>query len=60
MILLGSSYDRVIGGVTRMTYGLTNRVLVRKAPKASTTTTGAPSTAAPSAAASAPRELLTA
>ena len=25
-------YDRVVGGVTRMTYGLTNRVLVRKAP----------------------------
>ena len=29
---LGSSYDRVVGDVTRMTYGLTNRVLVRKAP----------------------------
>lgn len=52
--VLGSSYDRVIGGTTRMTYGLTNRVLVRKAPK--TTAEGAP--APPSA--SAPRELLTA
>lgn len=50
VVLLGSSYDRVIGGVTRMTYGLTNRVLVRKAPK----------TKAASTAASAPRELLTA
>jgi len=50
VILLGSSYDRVIGGVTRMTYGLTNRVLVRKAPK----TPGAATSA------SAPRELLTA
>ncbi|MBP7776619.1 MAG: LPS-assembly protein LptD [Acidobacteria bacterium] len=56
VLLLGSSYDRVIGGVTRMTYGLTNRVLVRKAPKRSATS----STAAPPAAASAPRELLTA
>lgn len=54
VVLLGSSYDRVIGGVTRMTYGLTNRVLVRKAPKASTAAPGAAS------AASAPRELLTA
>lgn len=50
VLLLGSSYDRVIGGVTRATYGLTNRVLIRKAPK----------TASASAAASAPRELLTA
>ena len=50
IVLLGSSYDRVVGGVTRMTYGLTNRVLVRKAPK----------TPNPSALASAPRELLTA
>ena len=50
IVLLGSSYDRVVGGVTRMTYGLTNRVLVRKAPKTPT----------PSALASAPRELLTA
>lgn len=58
VLLLGSSYDRVIGGVTRMTYGLTNRVLVRKAPKASATT-GTPPAAAPAAAASAPRELLT-
>jgi lipopolysaccharide assembly outer membrane protein LptD (OstA) len=48
---LGSSYDRIVGGVTRMTYGLTNRVLVRKAPPQGT--------AAPPAA-SAPRELLTA
>jgi lipopolysaccharide assembly outer membrane protein LptD (OstA) len=50
IVLLGSSYDRVVGGVTRMTYGLTNRVLVRKAPK----------TPNASAVASAPRELLTA
>ncbi len=50
VLLLGSSYDRVIGGVTRATYGLTNRVLIRKAPK----------TASASATASAPRELLTA
>ncbi len=55
VLLLGSSYDRVIGGVTRMTYGLTNRVLVRKAAK----TTGA-SPAGASSSASAPRELLTA
>ncbi len=52
--VLGSSYDRVVGGTTRMTYGLTNRVLVRKAPK--TTAEGA----APPPSASAPRELLTA
>ena len=50
--LLGSTYDRVVGGVTRMTYGITNRVLVRKAPKAS-------AGSAPPAA-SAPRDLLTA
>ncbi|MGE0359588.1 MAG: LPS-assembly protein LptD [Vicinamibacterales bacterium] len=50
VITLGSSYDRVIGGVTRVTYGLTNRVLVRKASKA----------ASASPLASAPRELLTA
>jgi lipopolysaccharide assembly outer membrane protein LptD (OstA) len=49
--LLGSSYDRIVGGTTSMTYGLTNRVLVRKAPPAGS--------AAPPAA-SAPRELLTA
>jgi lipopolysaccharide assembly outer membrane protein LptD (OstA) len=54
IVLLGSSYDRVVGGVTRMTYGLTNRVLVRKAPK---TDTAAPGAASP---ANAPRELLTA
>ena len=50
VVTLGSSYDRVIGGVTRMTYGLTNRVLVRKASK----DPGA------SPLASAPRDLLTA
>ena len=50
VLLLGSSYDRVIGGVTRATYGLTNRVLIRKAPKTSSASTSA----------SAPRELLTA
>lgn len=58
VLLLGSSYDRVIGGVTRMTYGLTNRVLVRKAPKTSATA-ATPATAAPTTSASAPRELLT-
>ncbi len=47
---LGSSYDRVVGGVTRITYGLTNRILVRKAPKE----------ASASPLASAPRDLLTA
>ena len=51
MVTLGSSYDRVVGGVTRMTYGLTNRVLVRKASS---------KTDAASTRASAPRELLTA
>ncbi len=50
VVLLGSSFDRVVGGVTRVTYGLTNRVLVRKAPKV----------AAASPVAGAPRELLTA
>lgn len=50
VVLLGSSYDRVVGGVTRMTYGLTNRVLVRKA---STKADASPLSAAP-------RELLTA
>ena len=48
---LGSSYDRVVGDVTRVIYGLTNRVLVRKAP---------PKGSAAAPAASAPRELLTA
>ena len=52
--LIGSSYDRVIGGTTRMTYGLTNRVLVRKAPKATASPDGRATPA------SAPRELLTA
>ena len=50
VVALGTSYDRVVGGVTRMTYGLTNRVLVRKAPKEPNASTLA----------SAPRELLTA
>ena len=50
VVALGTSYDRVVGGVTRMTYGLTNRVLVRKAPKEPSASTLA----------SAPRELLTA
>ena len=43
------SYDFIVGGVTRINYGLTNRILVRKTPKE------APAAAA---AASAPRELL--
>lgn len=46
----GYLYDRVVGDVTRLTYGLTNRVLVRKA-------SGSQGTAS---AAAAPRELLTA
>jgi hypothetical protein len=46
---VGGAYDFVVGGSTRLQYGLANRVLVRKAPKD------------PSAnpAVSAPRELLT-
>jgi lipopolysaccharide assembly outer membrane protein LptD (OstA) len=51
IVLLGSSYDRVVGGVTRMTYGITNRVLVRKAPQEGDDG---------GSAATAPRELLTA
>jgi hypothetical protein len=43
-----SSYDFVIGGVTRMNYGLTNRILVRKASNDPTA----------AAAASAPREVV--
>jgi LPS-assembly protein len=59
IVLLGSSYDRVVGDVTRMTYGLTNRILVRKAPKGSDDgAPAAPGAAAPTA--TAPRELLTA
>jgi lipopolysaccharide assembly outer membrane protein LptD (OstA) len=50
VVLLGSSYDRVVGGVTRLTYGLTNRVLVRKAAKEPNA----------SSLSSAPRDLLTA
>ncbi|MGE3274664.1 MAG: LPS-assembly protein LptD [Vicinamibacterales bacterium] len=50
VVLLGSSYDFVVGGVTRMTYGLTNRFLVRRTPA---------NQAAPPAA-SAPREFLSA
>jgi LPS-assembly protein len=45
---IGSSSEFVIGGVTRVTYALANRVLVRKAPKDQQAT----------GAASAPRELL--
>ena len=60
VLLLGSSYDRVIGGVTRMTYGLTNRVLVRKAPKVTgAAATASASPAAPTGSAGAPREFLT-
>jgi LPS-assembly protein len=46
---VGGAFDFVVGGSTRMQYGLANRVLVRKAP----------SDPAASPAASAPRELLT-
>jgi len=45
---IGGSYDYVVGGVSRFAYGLTNRLLVRKA--------AADSVARPSAAA--PREML--
>jgi hypothetical protein len=48
VVTKASSYDYVIGGVTRMNYGLTNRILVRKAPSDPTKT----------AAASAPREMM--
>lgn len=48
VVTASSSYDYVIGGVTRLNYGLTNRVMVRKAP----------ADPAASAAASAPRELV--
>ncbi|MDP1570125.1 MAG: putative LPS assembly protein LptD [Vicinamibacterales bacterium] len=47
--LIGSSYDYVVGGATRLNYALTNRVLVRKDPDG-----GAPAAQAGSA----PRELL--
>jgi LPS-assembly protein len=46
---VGGAYDYVIGGSTRIQYGLANRVLVRKTPTDATATP----------AASAPRELLT-
>jgi hypothetical protein len=50
VVSIASSYDFVIGGVTRLNYGLTNRVLVRKA---------APDGAGAAAnSAAAPRELL--
>jgi hypothetical protein len=49
VVLNGSSYDFVVGNVTRMNYGLTNRILVRKTP---TDPTVAPARAA------AARELL--
>src|SRR5690606_11872189 len=47
IVRVGGSYDFVVGGMTRVNYGLTNRVLVRKA-------SGDQATPA----ASAPRELL--
>jgi lipopolysaccharide assembly outer membrane protein LptD (OstA) len=49
VVRVGGSYDFVVGGVTRVNYGLNNRVLVRKAAK----------DPAAASAASAPRELLT-
>lgn len=49
VVRVGSSYDFIVGGVTRLNYGLTNRVLVRKAPRAAPTETTS---------AGAPRELL--
>jgi LPS-assembly protein len=53
----GSAYDVVIGGVTRMSYGLTNRVLVRKERKPPEAAADA-AAAAIAAASAAPRELL--
>jgi LPS-assembly protein len=38
----GSSYDAVLGGVTRIQYGLTNRVLVRPRSRAEGAPSGAP------------------
>ena len=49
----GSTYDTIIGKTTRMNYGLTNRLMVRKAPKEPEE--GEP---VPLATAGAPRELL--
>jgi hypothetical protein len=49
IVRTGGAYDFVVGGSTRIQYGLANRVMVRKAPTDPTA----------SAAASAPRELLT-
>ncbi len=49
-VQIGGSYDFVVGGVTRLSYGLNNRLLVRKASK---------DPAAAASASSAPRELLT-
>lgn len=40
--LLGSSYDVVVGGVTRVSYGLTNRVLVRRRAREGQADAGAP------------------
>jgi LPS-assembly protein len=48
VVTAASSYDFVIGGVTRVNYGLTNRILVRKAP----------ADPAAASASSAPRELM--
>jgi LPS-assembly protein len=44
---IGGSYDFVVGGVTRVTYGLANRVLVRKTPAGESAASGG-----------APREML--
>jgi LPS-assembly protein len=52
----GSAYDVVIGGVTRMSYGLTNRMLIRKTP--TPPADADPAEAALAAARSAPRELV--
>lgn len=52
----GSAFDVVIGGVTRMSYGLTNRVLVRKERKPEDAAD--PAAAALAALSAAPREFL--
>jgi hypothetical protein len=49
---IGGSYDFIVGGVTRLNYGLANRVLVRKA------AAGTAAGATPTTSASAPREWL--
>ena len=50
-VQIGGSYDFVVGGVTRISYGLNNRLLVRKASKdpAAAASPSAPANCSPSA-----------